>query len=146
MKKNIYSILLVAFIFVSSIALAIIIINKKNEDTDKNKEIVNTNKDVISNKEVSNILFSNIKYVYYDNKTEVSFVITNNNEENIKLSHFLINAYDESENLIGTIHPICDLVINAKDTLSDFSVITENDFSNAYSIKFELPELEIIYE
>ena len=99
-KRNLLiTILAITIIFFIGLIIAIIV---KNKDS-KNNVYNNLNEQVISTKEVSNIVFTNIKYEYKDNMTIVSMKILNKNDKTIKLNNFIVNVYDENKNRITRI-------------------------------------------
>lgn len=139
-KRNLLiTILTITIIFFIGLIIAIIV---KNKDS-KNNVYNNLNEQVISTKEVSNIVFTNIKYEYKDNMTIVSMKILNKNDKTVKLNNFIVNVYDENKNIIGTFNPYVGGEIESNKS-NNISFSIKEDYSKANSIEIELPELEFI--
>lgn len=139
-KRNLLiTILAITIIFVLGLITVIIV---KNKDS-KNNVYNNLNEQVISTKEVSNIVFTNIKYEYKDNMTIVSMKILNKNDKSVKLNNFIVKAYDETKNIIGTFNPYVDGEIESNKS-NNISFSIKEDYSKANSMEIELPELEFI--
>lgn len=139
-KKNLLiTILAITIIFFIGLITVIIV---KNKDS-KNNVYNNLNEQVISTKEVSNIVFTNIKYEYKDNMTIVSMKILNKNDKTVKLNNFIVNVYDENKNIIGAFNPYVSGEIESNKS-NDISFSIKEDYSKANSIEIELPELEFI--
>lgn len=139
-KKNLLiTILIITIIFFIGLITVIIV---KNKDS-KNNVYNNLNEQVISTKEVSNIVFTNIKYEYKDNMTIVSMKILNKNDKTVKLNNFIVNVYDENKNIIGTFNPYVSGEIESNKS-NDIGFSIKEDYSKANSIEIELPELEFI--
>jgi len=136
--------LIIITLFISVIILYNLLKNNYDDSENNNNIIKNTNQNVISDKEISKVLFSNIKYTYDGEVTTLFMDITNKNEKTIIISHFIIKAYDENNDLIGEFHPVCKSKINPNEQLSQFEVFIKNNLIHAYSIEFELPELEFV--
>ena len=139
-KRNLLiTILTITIIFFIGLIIAIIV---KNKDS-KNNVYNNLNEQVISTKEVSNIVFTNIKYEYKDNMTIVSMKILNKNDKTIKLNNFIVNVYDENKNIIGTFNLYVGGEIESNKS-NNISFSIKEDYSKANPIEIELPELEFI--
>jgi len=139
-KRNLLiAILTITIIFFIGLIIVIIV---KNKDS-KNNVYNNLNEQVISTKEVSNIVFTNIKYEYKDNMTIVSMKILNKNDKTVKLNNFIVNVYDENKNIIGTFNPYVGGEIESNKS-NNISFSIKEDYSKANSIEIELPELEFI--
>lgn len=148
-KKILFIISIILIIFIAIILIYI----KRNEDNDvnvtpdgNNKVITNTNKDVISDKVISNLIFTDIKYTYDFKETKVFMNIINNNTESVKISRFIIKIYNEKNELVETLNPVYNNIIKPNSDINNFMVTIEKDLSNAYKIEIELPELEFIKE
>ena len=150
MKSNrkilfaILGILLIAF--VGLIVLKVTNSSDENNNVDnKREEVVNQSAGVISRKEVSNVVFDNISYVYDGEKTTVKLEITNNNDKSIKLGLFIVNVYDENNEIMDTFAPVSKNVI-AVGEKKELEFSLDKDLSQAERIEFELPNLEIVEE
>ena len=138
-------ILLVILGILIVLVIALVIIKNTAKEEKAKVEIVNENEGVISSKEVSNVVFDNIKYVYDGEKTVVNLDIFNFNEKKIKIGLFIVNVYDENNKLLDTFAPVCNKIIEVEERKSlEFSL--EKDLSKAYRLEFELPNLELIEE
>lgn len=131
--------LVILFLFVS----IVIFVKLNNSNSNNNDIFENKNKDVVSDKEVSNILFSNIKYKYDGTGTEVSMKITNKNDKIVKIGEMNIKIFDESKVFIGEFNPfvIYDLY---PDRSGEITFSIEKNLSEAFSLEIELPNLEFI--
>ena len=150
MKSNrkilfvILGILLIAF--VGLIVLKVTNSSDENNNVDnKREEVVNQSAGVISRKEVSNVVFDNISYVYDGEKTTVKLEITNNNDKSIKLGLFIVNVYDKNNEIMDTFAPVSKNVI-AVGEKKELEFSLDKDLSQAERIEFELPNLEIVEE
>lgn len=140
-KNKILVIVLIILILFSIALLVLVFTNKKEEDITYKDDNLLINKDVIENIEVNNILFSNIKYKYDNEETNMIFDITNNMDEALTIGHFIINVYDKDNNLINSFHPVYNRELQKEETITNFSVSIPLDLSNGYKIAIELPEL-----
>lgn len=140
----ILGILLIAF--VGLIVLKVTNSSDENNNVDnKREEVVNQSAGVISRKEVSNVVFDNISYVYDGEKTTVKLEITNNNDKSIKLGLFIVNVYDKNNEIMDTFAPVSKNVI-AVGEKKELEFSLDKDLSQAERIEFELPNLEFIEE
>lgn len=148
--KNNKKILLIILTVVVIASVALIILKNSNTEepnkgNNKKDEVVNKNEDVVSRKEVSNIAFDNISYVYDGKRTTVKLEITNNNEKSVQLGLFIVNVFDKKNELIDSFAPVSKSTIGVGDVKKiEFSL--DKDLSNAYKLEFELPNLEFIEE
>lgn len=132
--------------FVGLIVLKVTNSSDENNNVDnKREEVVNQSAGVISRKEVSNVVFDNISYVYDGEKTTVKLEITNNNDKSIKLGLFIVNVYDENNEIMDTFAPVSKNVI-AVGEKKELEFSLDKDLSQAERIEFELPNLEIVEE
>jgi len=93
MKKRNFLIIILVCLFLTFITVLITVKLYQN-NINKDNNLITTG-EVTKEKEVSNILFSNIKYTYNNNITEVSLNITNKNNYKVKISNFIINVYNK---------------------------------------------------
>jgi len=141
MKKRNFLIIILVCLFLTFITVLITVKLYQN-NINKDNNLITTG-EVTKEKEVSNILFSNIKYTYNNNITEVSLNITNKNNYKVKISNFIINVYNKKNELIGSFEPFCRYEFNSNETI-EFSFSTNQDLSSAYYLEYKLPELEMI--
>ena len=138
-------ILLIILIVAVIAAVALIIIKNTANEPKKQEEVINKNENVISSKEVSGVLFENIKYVYDGKNTTINLDISNFNETKVKLGLFIVNVYDENDKLMDTFAPVSNSIIGVEESISlEFSL--DKNLSKANRIEFELPNLEVIEE
>lgn len=146
-RKTLFVILGILLIaFVGLIVLKVTNSSDENNNVDnKREEVVNQSAGVISRKEVSNVVFDNISYVYNGEKTTVNLEIINNNDKTIKLGLFIVNVYDENNEIMDTFAPVskAEISVGKKQEL-EFSL--DKDLSQAERIEFELPNLEFVEE
>lgn len=139
MKKK-YKILVVIIVVVLCALVYIFLVNKKN-DNNITEETNNNNLSI--SKEVSNIVFTNIKYKYEDGLTIISMKMFNKNDKTVKLGEFIVNVYDKDNNLLGTLNPnLSDKIEKNKSNEIEFS--KKEKYDNAYSLEIELPNLELL--
>lgn len=138
MKKK-YKILVVIIGIVLCVLTVIFLVNKKNNNMDNGNPINN----LLASKEVSNIVFTNIKYKYEDGLTIISMKMFNKNDKTVKLGEFIVNVYDKDNNLLGTLNPnLSDTIEKNKSNEIEFS--KKEKYDNAYSLEIELPNLELL--
>ena len=138
MKKK-YKILVVIIGIVLSVLIIIFLVNK-NSNNINNENTINN---LLDSKEVSNIVFTNIKYKYEDGLTIISMKMFNKNDKTVKLGEFIVNVYDKDNNLLGTLNPnLSDTIEKNKSNEIEFS--KKEKYDNAYSLEIELPNLELL--
>lgn len=107
------------------------------------KIVINDKEDVVSNKEVSNISFTNIEY-YYDGTTTTVFMnITNNNEQTVVLGDFIANIYDKNGKFIEKFEPTTAYELKQDETM-ELEFNCPKDLSSAYKMDIELPNLTFL--
>lgn len=138
MKKK-YKILVVIIGIVLSVLIIIFLVNK-NSNNINNENTINN---LLASKEVSNIVFTNIKYKYEDGLTIISMKMFNKNDKTVKLGEFIVNVYDKDNNLLGTLNPnLSDTIEKNKSNEIEFS--KKEKYDNAYFLEIELPNLELL--
>ncbi len=138
MKKK-YKILVVIIGIVLCALVYIFFVNKKNDNVDNE----NFDNNLLASKEVSNIVFTNIKYKYEVGLTIISMKMFNKNDKTVKLGEFIVNVYDKDNNLLGTLNPnLSDTIEKNKSDEIEFS--KKEKYENAYSLEIELPNLELL--
>jgi len=142
----ILAITLINFIFV----IALKIINDKNNnivDDNNEEEIIEvTKEEVVSDKEESGVLFSDIRYIYDGENTIITMDITNKNNKTIKLIKYTFKIYDKDNNLIGDIDARYEKIIEINQILNDLEMGTNVDLTHAYSTEVEVTEIEFVEE
>ena len=137
MKKKI---ILITSILVILIVITLVILNNKKTNLDVDKD----NKLSLS-KEVSNVVFTNIKYSYEKEHTVISYKIFNKNDKDIKLNDYIVNVYDKNNKLLGTLEPVCESIIESNNYIF-ISTSKKEEYKKAYKLEIELPNLEYINE
>lgn len=138
MKKK-YKILVVIIVVVLCALVYIFFVNKKNDNVDNE----NFDNNLLLSKEVSNIVFTNIKYKYEDDLTVISMKMFNKNDKSVKLGEFIVNVYDKDNNLLGTLNPYFSKEIE-KNKSDEIEFSKKEKYDNAYSLEIELPNLELL--
>lgn len=138
MKKK-YKILVVIIVVVLCALVYIFFVNKKNDNVDNE----NFDNNLLLSKEVSNIVFTNIKYKYEDDLTVISMKMFNKNDKSVKLGEFIVNVYDKDNNLLGTLNPYFSKEIE-KNKSDEIEFSKKEKYENAYSLEIELPNLELL--
>lgn len=144
-KKKISKKILVGIIVLCLIlTIAIIVIILKNNTPEQsaatnktnNEEIkYNTNEGIIEDKQIDNILFSDIECSFDGNTSLLTYKITNNQTESIYLEEYEIIVKDKNDNILAIIAPSITEEIKPNETIETGNVI-DIDLTNAY--KFEL--------
>ena len=132
-KRNCLIVILILFVI-----LFIALVIYKNVNSKKGNDFQN-----IDDIEISNILFSDIIIKYYDDRTAISFNITNNNESNVKLNNFNIYGLIGDEDIV-TFYPKYSDIINSKKTISNFEYTIYVKYDKISDLYIELNELEFI--
>lgn len=137
--------MVLVFVVVGVIAVKLLNSDKENNNFIENNNgiIENTNKDVISDKEVSNILFSDIKYTYDGVRTRVTLTITNNNDKSVLIGDFIVKVYDKNNNYIDEFTPSVSYVL-PKNESGDIGFSIKEDLIEVYKLEIELPNLEFV--
>lgn len=138
-KKLILSFIIVIILILIGLVIAMKLLYKND-----NKNIVkNTEKEVISDKIVSNILFSDIEYYYDGTNTTVFMNVTNNNAKTVVLGDFIAIIYDKNDNLIEKFEPTTKYELKKNETM-ELEFYYPKDLTNANKMEIELPNLQII--
>lgn len=132
--------LIIALIIVVILAGSLIVVKLL---TKEEKIIINDKEGVVSNKEVSNISFSNIEYYYDGTITTVFMNITNNNEQTVVLGDFIANIYDKDGNFIEKFEPTTAYELKQDETM-ELEFNCPKDLSSAYKMDIELPNLTFL--
>lgn len=132
-KRNCLIVILILFIM-----LFIALVIYKNVNLKKDNSFQD-----IDDIEITNILFSDIIIKYYDDRTAISFNITNNNESNVKLNNFNIYGLIGDEDIV-TFYPKYSDIINSKKTISNFEYTIYVKYDKISDLYIELNELEFI--
>ena len=117
--------------------------SKKNNKTKEDKQEVqyNTNEDVVKDKEVNGILFTNIKCSYDGNMSLITYTIVNHTGETINLKEYEVMVRDKDGNLLAVIAPNLDEDI-APEASVDAGNAINIDLSNAFSMELNLDSAE----
>ena len=93
--------------------------------------------------EILNILFSDIIIKYYDDRTAISFNITNNNDSDVKLNNFNIYGLIDDKDIV-TFYPKYSEILSSKETISNFEYTIYVKYDKIADLYIELNELEFI--
>ena len=151
-KINKVIIILIVVLVISIILKLAVKPNTKenNEEKEETTEmIVNDRKNVIKNKEVEGLSFSDVTLVTQNNETYLSIKVTNNNNSDYKLEEVhiflkdkkgnnLINYVDEEGKTINYLVGYVGDTIKAGENRTLVSNIDTNITSDVYSIDYEI--------
>lgn len=137
MKKKI---ILISSILVILIVITLVILNNKKTNLDVDKDNL-----LSLSKEISNVVFTNIKYSYEKEHTIISYKIFNKNDKDIKLNNHIVNVYDKDNNLLGSLESVSESIIESNDYIF-ITISKKEEYKNAYKLEIELPNLEYINE
>jgi len=154
--KNRDKFLMILLIFLIVMFLLIILLkkfvnyNEKEENNvineEKNEIIEVSNEEVIKDREVSGILFSDIRYIYNGKETIITMDITNKNLETIEILKFEFIVYDKNNNLLGNFSGFYNKKIVNNEKLNNLLVGTDRDLSDVYSMDIFISKLEFSEE
>lgn len=132
-KRNCLIVILILFIM---LFIALVIYKNVNLKKDNNFQDID---DI----EISNILFSDIIIKYYDDRTAISFNITNNNDSDVKLNNFNIYGLIDDEDIV-TFYPKYSEILSSKETISNFEYTIYVKYDKISDLYIELNEFEFI--
>lgn len=112
-------------------------VKKEEEPTIK----YNTNEEIVKDKEINGILFTNIECAYDGNISLITYTIKNNTGETINLKEYDINIKDKEGNLLAIMSPNLDKEIAPGESFDTGNSI-DIDLSNAYSMELNLDNKE----
>lgn len=139
-KKIILIIILILLILVAvGIIITVNILNNKsetkNEDTPpETNEVYNYRQEIIEEKEVNGITFTNIDCYWDGTNSNISYTITNTTEETINLGVYTIEVYDDTDTLMYTLSPYLGKDLAPNEEYEEL-ISTSNNLTDAYSIK-----------
>lgn len=110
---------------------------KKSSSGDKKKHDVkvNTEKEVVKDREVEGIKLTNTSLVTTDGVSEITTTVTNPTTEDYKLDEYRITAYDEKGNAIITLPGYVGDTIKAGETRTIKSSVSM-DLSKAKKLEY----------
>lgn len=132
-KRNCLIVILILFIM---LFIALVIYKNVNLKKDNNFQDID---DI----EILNILFSDIIIKYYDDRTAISFNITNNNDSDVKLNNFNIYGLIDDKDIV-TFYPKYSEILSSKETISNFEYTIYVKYDKIADLYIELNELEFI--
>jgi len=97
----------------------------------------NNNEQVIGDKEINNITFTNIECSYDGNNSLLTYTITNKTKETINLGEYEITIKDKDGNILAILAPNLDQDI-APNASYDTGNSINIDLTKAYSIELNL--------
>ena len=101
----------------------------------------NTNEEIVKEKEINGILFTNIECSYDGSISLITYTIKNNTGETINLKEYDINIKDKEGNLLAIMSPNLDKEITPGESFDTGNSI-DIDISNAYSMELNLDNKE----
>ena len=108
--------------------------NKDNQSSiSENNVEENHNKDVVKDKNVNGILFSNINCSYDGYRSLITYTITNNTSERISLNQYDVELKDKDGNVIVIISPTLNDEIAPGESVQTGNAVNM-DLSSAYSM------------
>lgn len=140
-KTNIiWFICLLIFILATSLFISIRVLNKKDitdneKDNNQNENIIyNTNKDVINDKEIDNVKFTNIECYFDEFNSLLSYTITNNNKNSIILGDYELIVKDKDNNILAIMVPGDTKELKSNESI-DIENIIDIDLTKAYKLE-----------
>lgn len=115
-----------------------------NINDGKDEVIEITKEEVVKDREISGILFSDISYIYDGKETIITLDITNNNLENINYLEYEFKIYDKTNNLISEVSGVYNKEIISGKKLNDLTLGTDRDLSEAYLMEISINKLEFV--
>ena len=111
--------------------------NQSTQEPENTEEIYNYRQDVIADKEVDGITFTNIDCYWDGENTIISYTITNTTNESINIGKYKIEAYDDTGTLIYNLSPYLDKKLEPNEEYEEL-ISTADNLSKVYSIKISL--------
>lgn len=111
----------------------------EKEQKTKNQDIKQTSS--LQTYTINNITFDNIDISYEENQTSISMKINNNQEKNINLGTFKINALNDNNEIIKTFDAYYDIDIAPQDE-GELTVSVEQKLEDIKGITIDLVETE----
>ena len=125
------------FIFLSSDQNASQDETKETETSTNNEVKYNTNQDVISDKIVDNISFTNIECYFDGNSSLLEYTITNHSDKDVNLGEYEITIKDKDDNILAIIAPTLDYVLKPNESYDTGNAI-DIDLSKAVKLELNL--------
>ena len=97
----------------------------------------NTNEDMVKDKDVGGVLFTNIECSYDGNMSLITYTIVNNTDKDINLMEYEVVVRDDGGNILTTIAPTLDRNIAPKESFDTGNAV-DIDLSNAKSMELVL--------
>lgn len=145
-KKNTYKKLFLIFIIIIIITGIIIYINqttnaKTNTTNNKTKgtTIYNTEEGIVSDKNINEVLFTDISCIIKKEKTQIKYVITNNKDESITLNDYKLIFKNKNDEVIGVVNANLSTELPAKSNINIDNYTTLN-LKDAVNLEIELTE------
>ena len=146
-KKEIWliGILVLLILMVFAIVITVKLIGKDEDITDtpindsSEDFIYNNNKEVIEDKVIGNVTFTNIECYFDGYRSFLDYTITNNEKRSIILSDYEIIIKDNKKNIIAILVPGANQELKTGETLDTGNVI-DIDLSNIASIELKISE------
>lgn len=114
--------------------------NTSNIDKDGDGDVIyNTNEEVIGDKEINEVSFTNIECSFDGNQSLFKYTITNHGDKSIILDDYELVVKDQNKEVIAILVPGIDNEIKPGESYDTGNVI-DMDLSNATSIELQLSE------
>lgn len=110
---------------------------EKSSKTNEQKIKYNKNENVIKDKNIGGILFTNIECSFDGNMSLISYTIVNHTSETINLKEYEVMVKDKTGNVITTIAPNLDIDIEPEKSFDTGNAV-DIDLSEAYSMELVL--------
>lgn len=138
MKKKIIIGLIIFLICLIIISGLIIISNNQNqkpsEETNQNEETIKYNTNLTEEKNIDNIIFTDIECSYDGFYSLLTYKIINKTNETINLEEYEIIVKDKDNNILANISPSITEALNPNEEIETGNTI-DIDLSNATSME-----------
>ena len=137
--KFIIAVIIIIILLGLIIWITFIKVNTSNNEPKKEEPKIkyNTNENVVKDKEVNGILFTNIKCSFDGEYSIINYTIVNNTKETINLKEYEVIIKDKDGTIIAIISPNLDENIEPGKTRDTGNAINI-DLTKAYSMELNL--------
>lgn len=112
--------------------------NNKNKENNRDENIIyNDNKDVVSDKKVENVEFTNIECSFDGFRSLLTYTITNNGKDSISLDDYEIIVKDKNDNILAIMVPGDTSELKPKESL-DIGNAIDIDLTKASKLELRL--------
>lgn len=137
------SVLFCILLFLISLFIGIKSFNKEKEpnnkiDNNQTENIIyNDNKDVTSDKEIDNVIFTNIECSFDGFSSLLTYTITNNNKKSIVLEDYELIIKDKDDNILAIMVPGDTSKLKSKESI-DIENAIDIDLTKAFKLELRL--------